>query len=132
MKVSGSRPSVAMQQMMAQRANKQNNGANNARKAGGGSDNDGGGSARSQKSNQTGGVNYNQLIAAMTNGAIRPTDAVRNREQNRDNADGNATDRNMSPRQSAQAAKTGSYNETARMDKQQSTYAKGDIVNLTA
>ncbi|MBI5178016.1 MAG: hypothetical protein HZA04_01990 [Nitrospinae bacterium] len=132
MKVSGSRPSVAMQQMMAQRANKQNNGANNARKSGGGSDNDGAESSRSQKSDQTGGGNYNQLIAALNNGAVRPTNAVRNRAQNRDNADGNATDRNMSPRQPAQAAKTGSYNETARMDKQQSTYGKGEIVNLTA
>ena len=160
MKISGGRGGFIMQQLMAQKANKPN-GANantRAKNAGGGSDNDGdsdsgGESSAPQKSDQSGGINYKQLAAAVNAGVVRPPGAPRNREQNGAGG-GNENGRDTSAPQPAQAAKTGGasnaqqsantgagqtnrsdgggYTSGAKADGGQATFAKGDIVDLTA
>lgn len=157
MKINSGRGNLIMQQqMLAQRANKANTSSNQAKNAGGSDndgDNDGGGeTSRTQKSEQTGGINYKQLTAAVNAGVVRPSSVPRNREAN--NGNGDTGNRGVSARQSEQAAKTGGdlgvkqnaaansaqpncdesggYTRSAQTDKQQSSYAKGNIVNLTA
>lgn len=163
MKITGGRSSVIMQQLMAQKTNKANTSNNKAKNTGNGSDNDGdndGGreTARAQRSEQAGGINYKQLTAAVNAGVVRPPSAPKNREENSGNGDANSRD--VAARQPDQAAKTaepsnlsnalnakqgaasyaaqpsrsagGAYNSNAQTDARQSSFAKGDIVNLSA
>lgn len=158
MKINAGRSGIVMQQqLMAQRASKPNTSNNKTKNAGGGSDSDGdsdggGETSGAQESDQAGGINYQQLNEAVKAGVIKPPSAPRNREEN--NGNGDANNRGVSTRQSEQAAKTsgasnvkqsadanasqpnraenGVYTSNAQTDKQQSTYAKGDIVNLSA
>ncbi len=166
MKING-RSNIVMQQIMAQRASKQNAPANKAQNApnnkprnvGGGSDNDGdsdgGGvseSSAAQGAEQTGGINYGKLEAAVKAGIVKPAGAPRNREEN--NPNGHVDSRNVSTPQSEQAAKnapvsnsrqpgdtgasqsgrsTNSGNtSSSQTESRQSSYTKGDLVDISA
>lgn len=147
MKITGGRGSIMMQQLMAQRANKPNT-SSKARKTGGDSDSDGGGeTSRAQRSEQAGGINYKQLAAAVSAGVVRPPSAPRNREENNGNGGENShqpgqaakTADSSNMKQMADAATSqpgraanGGYNAAAQTEQRQSTYAKGDLVNLSA
>lgn len=158
MKITGGRSGFVMQQqLMAQKTNKPNTSNYKAKNAGGGSDNDsdndgGRETARAQNREQAGGINYKQLTAALNAGVIRPPSPPKNREEN--NGNGDANSRDVSTRQSEQAAKMagvsnakqaasfndaqpsrsggGAYTSSAQTEAPQSSFAKGDIVNLTA
>lgn len=156
MKITSGRGSVIMQQLMAQQANKANTSNNKTKNTGGGSDNDGdsdgGETSRAQRSQEAGGINYKQLAEAVKAGVVRPPSAPRNREGNSGNDDPN--DRAVSARQPEPSGQTagisnvkqaaaanaappnrgasGVYTGRAQAELRQSTYAKGDLVNLSA
>lgn len=122
-------------------------------------DNDGGReTARAQNREQAGGINYKQLTAAVNAGVVKPPRAPKNREEN--SGSGDTHSRDVSARQPDQSAKTadpsnsanastakqtassytappsrsanGAYNSSAQTETPQSSFAKGDIVNLSA